>query len=395
MDLISHYLDYMAPMRGSTNFHRWAILSVISALLERRVWLDRGRLGIIFPNTYTLFVGGPACGKSWAAEQATRFIQHVKIPGRKSPYCGATKITQAALYKDLQDSERAYSIAGFGALKQSPLFIYASELAVNMSDFGGGTLTNELIDFYDSKSLSFTMVKRTIKDSLITLTNPSITFLGCTTEEYLQSASQDKLITSGLSSRIVYVVEPERVKKQRRNVDQDQTLFDAIVSKLTDIFKLQGPMRFAPDAFELYITLAEAADEKCFNSINAFEQNYFGRKPDHLTKVAMLFAATRGKLIVTVNDLEQARVWIEELEPNMDKALGMRNIEKSDEVGALLLKHISKSGTSKKDLLCALRSGGKFMPLNGVFDANIKGLKEMGQVREDTIGNETLYTRLY
>lgn len=394
MSLIDLYLSYVAPLKGSLKYHRWAILTVIAALLERRCWVDRGRKGVIFPNMYTLLVGRAATGKSFSGDLAVNLYRSVLPEGLKAPRLAPTKITQAALYKELKDSVRPLRLDG-KPVQQCPLFIYASELAVNMVDFGGGTLTNELIDFYDSKGLESISQKRTIMDDTITLHNPSVTLLGCTTEAFLADARQAALITSGLSSRIVFVVEPERVEKQRDEVAIDQDLRQTLVEGLTDIYKRFGRIALTEPAQSRLKDLADLADEACSVANSEFLENYFGRKPDHITKVAMCNAVASGRQRIELDDINLAEAWLSELEPNMTKAFGFRNVHKDNDFIQQLCRAIPYDrfiGTS--ELLGLFMREGKGIPMNGEYRAAVESLRASNSIEIKSDGIETAYRRL-
>jgi hypothetical protein len=393
MDLLELYSEYVRPLKGSARYHRWSFLTCVAGLLERRVWFDKGRFGVMFPNMYTILVGPPAAGKSTAAQMMVDFFGAVTSPGKKGPHLGPTKITQAALYKELKDAERITHVAG--QVKHSPMFIFASELAINMMDFGGGTLTNELIDFYDSKGLSASVAKRTIGDGMLTLFNPSITLLGCTTASFLQQAARDKLITSGLASRIVFVVEPNRVEKQRNEVKLDKLAFKSIIAELNRVYALRGPVTITPEAGSMLWGAAETADDACWAAIGDLNQNYYGRKTDHIVKISMVLAASRGTLKVELKDVLDAINMLEELEPDMVKAFGTRAIDNDEDLSYQITSHIplEPNWISRAELLTTLMRNGKFLPMSQSFDSTMSTLITTGTVIAQEIGNDKLYTR--
>lgn len=395
MNLLDTYLEYCRPLKGSTHFHRWSLVSVIGALLERRVWLDRKRQGVLFPNTYIFCVGTPATGKGYATQTAIDFYKRVTHPNRKKPKLGPSKITQAAMYRELSEGVKTYRIPPFGELKQSPVYFYASELSTHFEDFGGGTVTNELLDFYDSKGLEVIVEKRTEKFGIMTLHNPSVTLLAGTTSGYLQGAASHGLISSGLSSRIIFVVETRFVEKQRKEVEVDQKAEKEITEYLNEVYKLQGAINFEPESRELYELMATEADQLCFASNSEFYQNYFGRKPDNLVKVAMAFAAMRHSTTILSQDLILAKSWLDELEPNMHTAFGLRSVEKDSNLGEQIFNALPFNITvARKDLLQTFMKDGKFIPMNGSYDAAIKSLMESDSVKTEVIGSEVYLTKI-
>lgn len=396
MNILDLYRAYVTPLKGSDAYHTWSILSVISATLERRCWLDRGRLGILFPNTYTILVGPPAAGKSTAAGIAVDLLSQLQRMLRLPIKIGPTKITQAALYVELHDAERALMLPGRSTTKISPLFIYASELAVNMVDFGGGSLTNELIDFYDSKGHDIEMLKRTISGGAIRLQNPSITMLGCTTDSFLQMAAQAKLVNSGLASRIIFVVETGRVPKQRELIELDDMAYRSLITQLGEIYAMKGPIKLDGEANDLFVQLANKADDDCYEAKGDLYQNYYGRKPDHILKVAMALAAANKRYQIKAADIDQARYLLEAIEPSIGAAFGLRSIEKDIDLAQQLLSVIPLAPLwiSKRDFHRKLHLEGKFIPTNGILEATMKTMRDSGKIKINHNGTSELYTQI-
>jgi hypothetical protein len=323
---------------------------------------------------------------------AVSFLSALRPINRAPLHIGPTKITQAALYAELKDSERAYA----GSSKQSPVFIYASELAINMADFGGGTLTNELIDFYDSKAHDVVLNKRTMSGGTIKLFNPSLTLLGCTTDSFLQEAAANKLITSGLASRIVFCVEPNRVPKQRQQIELDDVAHTAILAGFEQVFDMRGEFVLDPEANELQIAIAEASDEACYTADNELHQNYFGRKPDHTIKLGMAIAASHGRKRIKARDLQLGLSWLEELEPDMIKAFGVRDITKDDNFSGQIERSIpwEPNWISVRDMLAKLHKRGKYVTAGTDLSDTLHTLSMTGAIKRQVIGNQELVTRI-
>lgn len=397
--LLQKYLSYIAPLKGSPRYHTFAFLSIISSLLERKCWLDRGRIGIIFPNTYTLLIGPPATGKSTSADLAIDFLAKVRPLAEvaSSPHFGPSKITQAALYKELSEASRKYTVLGAGDINMSPLFLYASELSRSMDDFGGGLLTSELIDFYDSKGHNALIRKRTIKDATISFKNPSITLLGCTTQDYLSRASIGNIITSGLASRMMLVVEPDRVEKEREMVALDSVAQKEILSALNIIYSLKGAFVLNSAAYKLLLEESKRCDDASYDAHGALMQNYLGRKPDHITKVAMALAACDNTLTIQPSHISEASRLLNEIEPQISLAFGTRDIIKEEDAVSQIIVYIpfAPKAITRSDLLKKLKLSGKFVPLNGGWEALLRGLEFSKSITREISGSEEIYSRLY
>lgn len=264
-----------------------------------------------------------------------------------------------------------------------------------MEDFGGGLLTSELIDFYDSKGHNSLIKKRTIKDDTLIFNNPSITFLGCTTQDYLSLAATGNIITSGLSSRIMLVVETERVEKMRHHVALDATLQREILFSLNNTYAMQGAFVLQKDAYDLLINESEACDAASYDAAIPLLQNYFGRKPDHITKVAMALAACDATLNIRAYHIKTASALLKQLEPNLPLAFGTRDIVKDVDAHAQILSCIpySPGRITRSELLQKLSTLGKFVSINGTWESIIKGMQIAGTIQREATASEEIYTR--
>jgi len=377
MNLLDLHLAYVAPLFGSSLWHRWALITAVGAALERRVWLERGLSGIMFPNLYTFLVGKASAGKSMHGDFAVDILKALHKKGHKIRF-GPDKITQAAIYKELEECVRMYDFPGGHSYKQAPLMLYASELGRNMEDFGGGLFTNELIDFYDSKGLDYTTQKRTISGGKITFFNPSISFLACTTPEFLKSASHSRIIETGLSSRILFVVERDFIKKNHNYVPLDKESALARISEMERIYRMKGPMTFNNEADALYVQYANASDLESNRTHGTFLQTYFGRKSTcHLKKVSMILAAINGRYLIRAEDVQTAHEYITELETNMHYAFGLRSIELEASMIEAIISVLPEVGHSITigEMHESLMKEGKFIPSNGKLKAAMDTLE--------------------
>lgn len=396
MNLLELHMAYVEPFRGSARYNRWSILTAAAAALERRVWFARGRFGVLFPNMYTILVGDPATGKTTSAQFAVEPLYALRDKEKKPFKIGSTKITQAALYNELKEAERSLVIPPVGQLVQSSLFVYAAELAINMADFGGGILTNELIDFYDSKGLWSQQQKHTVGKGLTILHNPGVTLLGCTTPEYLASIASTNIINSGLSSRIVFVVETGEVLMNFDEIEPDPVACRAIQTEIARLYSMRGPMSWdSPETHARYKEIANTARITSRASTGLLKKNYYARKQDHIIKIAMVLAAIHGRMTIRLADIEEALRYLEEVEPDMTKAFGVRNVEKDPDTPNRILACIPEDGrtVTMGEVLAQMQQAGHFMPQNGALEAILKSFQTAGIIVRDTGSGGSSYLR--
>lgn len=394
MSLLDKYLDYCAPLLGSVNYNRWSFLTVLSAVLERRVWLDRKRQGIIYPNLYTILVGPPGNGKTFHAERAVRFVENI-CNDKFKLYITAERITSAALITSLKESERKQFLNG-QFYKQCPVFIFSPELSRTIEDFGGGTLTTDLTDLYDALPLDGFRQKRTEKSGLVRLHNPNIVLLGCTTEETLSRASAINLVTSGLSSRIVFVTEHEVLPHQYEVVEEDETLKDFIKKEMNNLFNLRGSYKLSDSAQKIWIGHSEAARYDSSRAVSGLMQHYFARKSYQIYKVALLNCICNNRKEVIDEDIVKAISWLEEIEPNMIKAFGISSIEKAENLMQILERIIPPEPEfiTKRQLVDKLYSQfGLALPLTHQVEGVLRSIEALSHIKTSTVGAEILYAK--
>ena len=74
MNNLGKWRFYLKDIESPDLFIDWGFYSLISAALQRRVWLYPDAMAI-YPNIFTLLVGPPAAGKSRVISQIADIIK--------------------------------------------------------------------------------------------------------------------------------------------------------------------------------------------------------------------------------------------------------------------------------------------------------------------------------
>ena len=75
MNWISSYAAALDPITEAPSAYViWSAISVISAVLKKKVWVRRGTYKV-YPNQYIVLVGPPGVGKGTAIHPAHSFIK--------------------------------------------------------------------------------------------------------------------------------------------------------------------------------------------------------------------------------------------------------------------------------------------------------------------------------
>lgn len=315
-DLIDAYIEFTSGHEATQKLQKWSILAVIAAALERRVWIDRGYY-TLFPNVFVVIVGKSGLlKKSTSTSIAVNMLREVK--GIKLM---SERLTAASLIKQLQLSGKVF-YHNEKKIKQSPLFIYASELAVFLDEVFG-SVKELLTTFYDCQpnDSSKPWIYDTKISGVTKIYGPCLSMLGASTKAWLKKCIPAKEMEGGFSSRIIFVIENEGPKALVAWPELDDAKRDMrtkIIADLSEIAEMSGPVAIDPGAREFFTKWYE------FHMRNVVPANtdpkfvgYYSRKGDHILKVAILKAVAQGRLTLMEEDVKWAGRELEDLEPDL------------------------------------------------------------------------------
>jgi hypothetical protein len=315
-DLIDAYLEFTSGHEATPKLQKWSILSVIAGALERRLWIDRGYY-TLFPNVFVIIVGKSGLlKKSTSTAIAVNLLREIK--GIKLM---SERLTAASLIKQLQLSGKVFYHEE-KKIKQSPLFIYASELAVFLDEVFG-SVKELLTTFYDCQpnDSNKPWIYDTKGSGVNKIYGPCLSMLGASTKAWLKKCIPAKEMEGGFSSRIIFVIENDAPKELVAWPELDAAKRDMrtqLIADLTEISQMAGPMAIDPAARAYFSKWYE------FHMRNVVPNNfdpkfvgYYSRKGDHILKIAMLKAAAQGRMTILESDIRWAGVELESLEPDL------------------------------------------------------------------------------
>jgi len=292
-------------------FSTWAGISCLSAMLERRVWLDMN-IFTVYPNMFTVFVADAGRMRKSTAAAMTRKLLSKTDPG---PRMIAQKTTPEALIDALRivrtDSQTALLQETCGGI------VVANELVtfINRDTYerGLGALMIELWDCPDKYEY------RTRNRPAEEIHFGHLSLLGATTIHSLRDAIPLQAMGDGFSSRTVFVYVDKAAKPVPRPVQSDtfKRTEEELILHLQSLSGLSGPIRFTEEGAEFFDT-----EYKRFYYSNFFDdpqfQAYASRRDKHLLKVAMcLMAAGDQSMQLSVEHLTGAKILLEDVEGKM------------------------------------------------------------------------------
>lgn len=383
---INGFLEYSENLGAPKKFLLWSAISGISAALERKTWVTYNGLQVVYPNTYVMLVAESGIAKKSTATRAmTEIIYEVPTIMTMS-----TQLSAASLVEQLKEAgdQKDFNFNNI-KYKNSSLFAYSSEAKVTIGDQKGLSGIQELLtDFYDCGDPNIWSDKkgwnkRTLSGGNITIYNPCLNLLACSTPAWLNEAIGKTGIEGGFASRVLFVTQKDREKTVGWLDDDDSVkekasikMKERLAADLRKIHKLQGRYRTTTGWRETYNEIELSVNAKLDSSGEM--KSYYSRKMWHCLKLAQILAADQSdELILTPEHLIKAKELLEMIEPDMYSAFASKgenkNLTSLTLVWDVMRKRPEWSKTNLKN--------ATFKHANGAqFDDHMKTLREMGKI---------------
>ncbi len=248
MSFLKNYRTFCSGNEAHPTYHMFAGLSVLSAVTQRRIWIDQGYFKV-FPNLYTVLVGPAGGRKTTAMDIAAGMVEKLgTIPFTTD--C----VTKEKLIMDIRAEERTvdampelYKKDGMHIVSPTALFL------TELSDFLGPSSVG-MINFLTAVYDRATYVYKTKNKGSEKIIGPYLTLLACTTPEWITMYLRSDVISGGFSRRTLFVYEWEEGKRiPWPTVTPDMVLaWEAAMSHCRALQKLAGPMKWDDEAKRFY-----------------------------------------------------------------------------------------------------------------------------------------------
>lgn len=351
-DFFDLYLEFTKNTESPTLYHRWSMISCLSALLGRQVWLPFGEFRI-FPNQYIMLIGDPGARKSTAIKLARKILSKT---GYKN--FSAEKTTKEKFLLDLEGLEEAsdsevtatavmqsMGLGDLNANEPKEVFIVADEFNDFMRcvDTEFHSMLGALWD-YDDES---TCYKQRLKNSKsISIYQPTINILGGNTHTGFADMFPPASIGQGFLSRLLLIFAEPSGKKIAFPEPADPTLSLQLVNHLERIQKtIKGPMSMSREAKDALQTIYHS-----YKGISDMRFTAFAtRRYTHLWKICILCAASRLSMQVGIADVLYANTILAYAEHFMPRALGEFGKSKDADVSGKIIRFLELAGTKPQN----------------------------------------------
>jgi len=366
-------MEFTHQHESPAMFHLWSGLTIISALLGRKSYLEKGYYRL-YPNLFTVLVAGSArCRKSTSISIVSGTLRDV---------------TDIRIVDGKTSSEKfVYSHVIPANAEQQTTLVKADELSVFLTrDQQGDKLIDTLTKFFDAPP---TFTWDTFKHGKLTMRDIYVVVLAATTPETLDKVLPDTAFGGGFASRVLLIYQAD-TEKPRRDF---QTLTTEDINNLESLRRGAGYIMMHGGEFTLDSAAREVYD-KWYESIAPPEDKrmdgFVGRKHDHALRLSMSLCAAEmsGNRVILDQHINAAIDLVEGLEKNLPGALdgvGSNNASRGvmDMVSRILSHH---SRMPHSDLLRKVAQYANAQEFRGVIDTLIQA----GMVMRDK-ENHTVY----
>jgi hypothetical protein len=307
--VLNLWLDRLAITEVPVSYQIICGLSLLGACLRRHVYVDQAEWRV-YPNMSVMLVGPSGIGKDVAINAATSVVDAVGVV----PVLGGKTMDRIkAALLDCGDPAAAY--------------VPAAEITA----FLGGkdyqkSMVQELTDLLSTGNRCDVSTKT---DGTRVIVNPTITMQAGSTREWLHKAMPDGALEGGFVPRFVVVCEDYGKKfvpwvkysteRQAREASAvARVAFTEEVRALAAKYQY-GAREIVPDvgARDFYTNWYHNR----FTYFSKYVQPYANRSRDHLHRIAMLMAVSRGHSYMEEQDYVFGGKVIDYVATTIDKAL--------------------------------------------------------------------------
>lgn len=339
-DFLSQYLAYTKDTEAPAIYHRWSLLSALSAYIGRTAYIRHGH-NTIYPNLYVVLLGGAGTRKNSA-------INLVKTLIRKAGYrtIAASKTTKEKFFIDMseqgQDESNPDDIldqnlfsseaaASSGVVKE--MFIASGEF----NTFFGNNILDFLTDLgelWDYDGLFESKIKN---GKSIGIWNPTISILGGNTPTLFASTFPPEFIGQGFFSRTILVYGERTRPKITFPTEPPLEVTNEIIERIKH-FRTSLPQELS------FTATAKALVEKIYHAPELIHdprfESFYNRRLTNLFKLCCVLARSHGTTTIRESDVLYANTIFTHVEQLMPKALGEFGRAKNSDVSHKVLQVI-------------------------------------------------------
>jgi len=297
-DIIDTGLALMERMPAPLGFKTAGILTILSSLLGRRVWVDNeAELPRAYPNLYSMLVAPPGVGKdivvSWVTDMLNELQAYIGPQNRIWASAG-TSISPKGIYDALGSSdhcEQTFRWSGKPYTFRSLTFLIG-EMSTIMPDYDQ-RMIGILNDLYNCAPFA----SDRIRGQEVHIPNPHITMLVGNQPATLFETLPEKAFHMGFTSRLCIWQSATKARRRLFNVTGNSAKSTAaaadlrikFIQALHDVTLMAGSFKLTAEAGEW---LNDFAETEPYPVPGSRWIDYNPRRILHVQKLAMICSAS-------------------------------------------------------------------------------------------------------
>lgn len=306
--ILEDYLKYTTHSESPDSYHIWTFLSMISATVGKRCWMEFNYYNV-FPNMYIILISLPGVGKK---STAIRIGEKCVADSDANVIVTRDAITPQALIIELEAAFSIFDTPGGKKYGSSSLTVFSSELVTLI---GGNTAMIEfLTDIYDSGKIWEYKTKGSGK---FTISNPCLNVISCVTTDIFCNRIAKDAVSGGFISRSLVIYDPhiKVISPFVMPTEEELQARQKVVDRFTEVSEVYGEVTFTKEAKEYFEVWYHQEFSKLKKTTQHIEFN--SRKHVHVSKAAMLLAISELTLEIDVPILKTAIELLRRVEHNM------------------------------------------------------------------------------
>jgi len=196
-DWLDWYLYHTGKSEVPKQFHLWAGLSLLAAVVMDRVWIERDRANRLYPNLYVFLIGPSGSGKERAINTAVKFV---------------ADLDQVNVYAGMATKQAIIEYFAIGAESNGRVrhcinphvYFVTEELGMAMRP---GELAHDLITLMTGMYVRppIPITEGTRGNGFVQIVEPCINWMAGTTESWLLKSIPRDAIEGGFFARVINV----------------------------------------------------------------------------------------------------------------------------------------------------------------------------------------------
>ena len=334
--IFEQYKNLIEPTtEAPVSFHYGAIATILGASIGRNAYVDYG--GNIYANFYTCLCGSTGTvKKDTAINRARRFLnQHEKLI--EVIGTGSAEGLLQCFMEEVEDDKKTSLEPVEGRVVLSTEYEIARLLSKSLQK--GSGILETLVQLYDAPD---EYSPPTRKNRIVAL-KPVLSLLTASTQSSIERYLNDDHIQSGFLNRICFFIgESEKVIPfpPKPNVEELKTLRTEIEEILKWVNELENPeIEVSNSAKAVWGLFYHEWQSKLKNS-NPLLADIWSRIPNHIWKIALLYAVADKRNEISQDDLELAILVGDYLQKTSAVIVGSLAKSKTTKVEESILKRL-------------------------------------------------------